>query len=52
MHQMIKKILEAENLYVSYAITSDTQRGTTKWIETLEIEEKMEGILEIKGMME
>ena len=49
---MINKILEAKHQYVSYATTSDIQRSTVEWIETLEIEGTMEETSKIGEMME
>ena len=42
MHLMINRILEEEHYYVSYATTLDIQQSIVEWIETSEIEGKME----------
>ena len=44
MNLMIDRILEEEHMHVNYAITLDRQQGTTKWIETSEIEGTLEMI--------
>ena len=52
MHLIISKILEVENLSVSYVTTLDRHQSIAKWIETSNIEGTMEETSRIEGMIE